>query len=136
MLSYAIYDPQLIEIIRAETEGAFDECGRASFHYLNESCPQLGAIWDETIRMTAYSASVRHITADTTISGKTLRKNDRVMIPYRQLHFNEEIFGKNIHQFDHERFLKNKTLQKSPSWRPFGGGITMCPGRYGMFNLL
>lgn len=131
MLAYIIYQPELIDIIRTETEAAFSHDGYVDFHYLNDSCPQFGAIWSETIRMTAYSASVRHLTEDTIIGGKTLRKSNRVMIPYRQLHFNEDVFGKDVNDFDPKRFLKDDSLQRSPSWRPFGGGITMCPGRFG-----
>lgn len=135
MLAYIIYHPELIDIVRAETELGFDDNGRIDFHYLNDSCPKLGAIWNETVRMTAYSASVRHLTDDTVIGGKTLRKHNRVMIPYRQLHFNEEVFGKDVNQFDPWRFLRDKALQRSPSWRPFGGGITMCPGRFGLSSI-
>lgn len=131
MISYIIFYPELIDIVRIETDRAFDNDGRVNFHYLNESCPRLSAIWNETIRLTTSSASVRHLSADTIIGGKILRKNNRVMIPYRQLHFNEEVFGKDVHRFDPDRFLKNEALQRSSSWRPFGGGITMCPGRFG-----
>lgn len=130
MISYIIFYPELIDIVRIETDRAFDNDGRVNFHYLNESCPRLSAIWNETIRLTTSSASVRHLSADTIIGGKILRKNNRVMIPYRQLHFNEEVFGKDVHRFDPDRFLKNEALQRSSSWRPFGGGITMCPGRF------
>lgn len=132
MIAYIIYHRKLIDVIRTETAPAFDECGQANFRWLNESYPQLEAIWNETIRVTAFSASVRHVTTDTIIGGKTLRTNDRLMIPYRQLHFDEEVFGHDVYQFRHERFLKNQTLHKSSSWRSYGGGVTMCPGRYGM----
>lgn len=87
-------------------------------------------MWNETIRMSAYSASVRFITEDTIIGGKVLRKGNRLMIPYRQLHFDQGIFGSTAESFDHERFLKNVNLTQSNNWRPFGGGNTMCPGRY------
>ncbi|KAL9128014.1 MAG: hypothetical protein Q9217_003208, partial [Psora testacea] len=128
MLAYIIHHPELIGIVRGETEPAFKDSTRPEFHFLNNACPQLAAIWNETIRMTAYSASVRHLTEDTVIGGKTLRKGNRVMIPYRQLHFNEEVFGKGIKLFDPERFIKDESLHRSTSWRPFGGGITQCPG--------
>ena len=131
MLAYIIYQPDLIDTIRTETAAAFDDSGRVDYHYLEDSSPRLGAVWYETIRMTAYSASVRYITKDTVIGGKILRKNNRVMVPYRQIHFDEEVFGKGVHKFDPERFIKDPALQKSSGRRPFGGGVTMCPGRYG-----
>jgi cytochrome P450 len=94
------------------------------------SCPLLDSLWNETIRMSAYSASVRFITRDTVIGGKILRKGNRLMIPYRQLHFDEEVFGRGIDQFRPERFDEKANLTRSDNWRPFGGGTTMCPGRY------
>ena len=33
-------------------------------------------------------------------------------------------------KFDSERFLRRKNLHKSPTYRPFGGGSTYCPGRF------
>ncbi|KAL8977952.1 MAG: hypothetical protein Q9205_006351 [Flavoplaca limonia] len=129
MLAYLTQNPRLLEHIRHETEPAFDN-GVLSVDYLKNSCPLLDAIWNETLRHSAYSASVRHITEDTIIGGKTLRKGNRLMIPYRQLHFDESVFGEDAHVFEPERFEKNPKLLRSASWRPFGGGITMCPGRH------
>ena len=131
MLAYLVSHPDLMDAVRSEMASAFDSPGCVNFHYLNDSCPQLGAIWNETLRMTASSTSVRYLIADTVIGGKTLRKNNRVMIPSRQLHFNEEVFGRDAHQFDPDRFIRNKALLKGSSWRPFGGGTTICPGRFG-----
>lgn len=54
----------------------------------------------------------------------------RVLAPYRQLHYNEDVFGKNAGEFDPERFLVNKDLIHHPSFRPFGGGANYCPGRF------
>ncbi|KAL9038663.1 MAG: hypothetical protein Q9180_002996 [Flavoplaca navasiana] len=129
MLAYLIQNPRLLEQIRLETKPAFNH-GVLSVDYLKNSCPLLDAIWNETLRHSAYSASVRHITEDTIIGGKTLRKGNRLMIPYRQLHFDESVFGEDAHVFEPARFEKNPKLLRSASWRPFGGGITMCPGRH------
>ncbi|KAM0247338.1 hypothetical protein ACHAQJ_009895 [Trichoderma viride] len=128
LLSYMLHTPSLVQVIRDETKGAFNENGKVNLEYLHHKCPQLDAMWNETIRMTAYAASVRFITEDTIIGGKILRKGNRLMIPYRQLHF--DIFGKTAGSFDHDRFLKNRNLTQNSNWRPFGGGNTMCPGKY------
>jgi cytochrome P450 len=89
----------------------------------------LNSIWDETIRLTAFAASVRFLTCDLEIGGKTLRKGNRLMIPQRQLHFSTEAFGQDASEFNFDRFLKEPGLRRHPSLRPFGGGATMCPGR-------
>jgi hypothetical protein len=130
LLSYMLQAPSLVQVIRDETRAAFSEDGKIDLEYLHRQCPQLDAMWNETIRMTAYSASVRFITEDTIIGGKILRKGNRLMIPYRQLHFDQGVFSKTAESFDHERFLKNVNLTQNSNWRPFGGGNTMCPGKY------
>lgn len=117
-------------MIRDETKAAFSKDGTFDLKYLHNQCPQLNAMWNETIRMSSYSASVRFITDDTIIGGKVLRRGNRLMIPFRQLHFDQGIFGKTADSFDHERFLNKANLTQSNNWRPFGGGNTMCPGRH------
>ncbi|KAL7938509.1 cytochrome P450 [Trichoderma chlorosporum] len=130
LVSYILHTPSLIQAIRDETKAAFNEDGKVNLEYLHNQCPQLNAVWNETIRMSSYAASVRFITEDTVIGGKILRKGNRLMIPFRQLHFDRDIFGETAALFDHERFLKKATLARSNNWRPFGGGSTMCPGRH------
>ena len=131
MLSYMLFHPELLDLIRKETKPAFvnGSC-TPDVAYLNNKCPLMNGIWNETLRLAAASSSVRYITEDTVVGGLNLRRGKRVMIPYRQLHFNEEIFGDQVTQFNARRFIDNPSLLRSPSWRPFGGGATMCPGRF------
>ncbi|KAI1418401.1 cytochrome P450 [Hypoxylon sp. FL1857] len=130
MLSYLLFDESLIETIRAETECALDGNDVNVAYLLDvQKCPQLNSIWDETIRLTAFAASVRFLTRDIELGGKVLRKGNRIIMPQRQLHFSERAFGENATQFEPDRFLKNPALRRNSSLRPFGGGATMCPGR-------
>ncbi|KAI1346051.1 cytochrome P450 [Xylaria sp. FL0043] len=130
ILSYLLFQPDLLDIIRKETAKAFcgDEVDVACL-IDTASCPRLNSVWDETTRLTAFAASVRFLTRDIELGGKTLRKGNRLMMPQRQLHFSQEAFGPDAHKFDPERFIKNPALIRHPSLRPFGGGATMCPGR-------
>ncbi|KAG7005468.1 hypothetical protein G7Y79_00019g046480 [Physcia stellaris] len=131
MLAYILHDPELHDTLIEEIQPAFaKDPTTPSAQYLLEKCTRLNAAWDETIRMSAFSASVRHVTEDTVIGGKLLRKGNRLMIPYRQLHFDASIFGPDIQRFKSERFLQDKTLTRGGSWRPYGGGTTQCPGRF------
>ena len=98
--------------------------------YIMNACPRLKGIWQETVRLTAFSSSIRYITEDTLIGGRILRKGNRVVIPYRQLHFDTGVFGPDVAEFQSERFIKQPSLTRHPSWRPFGGGSTQCPGRF------
>lgn len=95
-----------------------------------ERCPRLEAVFNEVVRLTSSSSSIRNVTSLTEIGGKLLHKGTKVLIPYRQLHLNEDIFGADLLHFNAERFFTNKELARSSSYRPFGGGVTYCPGRF------
>ena len=131
MLAYILHDPELYDALVQEIQPAFDNDAKTpNAQYLSERCTRMNAAWNETIRMSAFSASVRHVTEDTVIGGKLLRKGGRLMIPYRQLHFDESVFGSDVNSFKSDRFLKDEDLARGGSWRPFGGGTTQCPGRF------
>lgn len=130
ILSYLLFNPDLLTAVRAETVATVDGESLDVARMINsETCPLLNSIWDETIRLTAFAASVRFLTCDLEIGGKTLRKGNRLMIPQRQLHFSTEDFGQDASEFNPDRFLKQPGLRRHQSLRPFGGGATMCPGR-------
>lgn len=130
ILSYLIFDPTILELVRSETEPAFGGKGVDVVYLLDvQKCPRLNGIWEETIRLTAFAASVRFLTCDMELGGRTLRKGNRLMMPQRQLHFSKQAFGENAAMFDPDRFIKNPSLRRNTSLRPFGGGTTMCPGR-------
>jgi cytochrome P450 len=133
MLSFMLFNPHLFHIVRNETEYAVrgDE---VDLRYLKLQCPQLNAIWTETLRMSTPVASFRFIKEDTTVNRKTLRKGSVLMIPARRLHFDQDTFGADLDQFRHERFLAGKSVGQSRSMRPFGGGFNHCPGRFAAYR--
>ena len=87
-------------------------------------------MYNEVLRLTASSSSVRNVDATTELGGKLLRSGTKVLIPYRQLHFNRQVWGDDAADFEACRFLRNKEFARSPCFRPFGGGTTYCPGRF------
>lgn len=128
-------NPTYLEAFRTETDPAF--CGEklVDVGYIQDAkrCPQVDAIWHETLRLAGWAASVRSVAEDVVIGGKRMRKGNRVMVPHRLLHFDEDVFGENIDDWLPERWLETETgrkLPNSPSWRPFGGGKTKCSGRF------
>jgi cytochrome P450 len=95
-----------------------------------DRCPQLIALYQETLRVVTSSVSVRNIIACLELGGKLLQPGSRVLIPYRQILMDEEVFGPDAADFDATRFFKNPSLAKNLSFRPFGSGTTHCPGRF------
>ena len=130
LLCFLIERPHLMNMIREETAPAFESQGGMDFYYLANNCPQLIALFYESVRVTAGSQAVRQITNDTVVDGKLLRKGHRIIVPFRQLHIDEDAWGPNPQEFDEERFLRDERLSRSSNYRPWGGGSTVCPGKY------
>ena len=129
MLSYILFDPELLAALRAETSLAY-QGGSINLSHLMDGCPRLDAAFQETLRVVNGAfRSARKIVAPTPIGGKILRGGNTLLIPLRQLHYNEDVFGNPAH-FDPERFLKQQSLKNSSSFKPFGGGVNYCPGRF------
>jgi cytochrome P450 len=53
-----------------------------------------------------------------------------MQLPINALHYNAEVWGQKPDTFTPYRFVDNAKLAKSTSFRPWGGGQTICPGRF------
>jgi cytochrome P450 len=120
-----------MEAFRRETAPAFsgDDLVDPTYFLDPEKCPQVDHIWNEVLRVVGWACSVRLITQDTVIGGKLMRKGNRVMVPHRLLHFDERVFGEDPQAFRPDRW-NDPALAKSPCWKPFGAGKTLCSGRF------
>lgn len=128
-LAHLLRDPNLLATIRDETAPAIKPGKGVSIPYLIDSCPWLSALFNEVLRIYGDGSSIRLVTAPTSIGGKALPVGSRVVVPVQQLHFNRSIYGPDVNEFAPERFIRSKNLTHSSSYRPFGGGISYCPGR-------
>lgn len=98
--------------------------------HLVDHCPNLASFYDEVLRLSVDPIAVRVTTEEVTIGGKVLQPGRRILAPFRQMHFNPAVFGADANTLSPRRFADNPKLQRSTSWRPFGGGNTHCPGRF------
>ena len=129
IFAYLAHDQELLENIRAEVApGIINDEPNVS--YLVDNSPRLEAVWLEVLRLETSSSLMRHVTEATVIGGKVFERGNNVMVPYRLLHFEEDVWGRDALKFDPERFLKQKNLSRSTNFRPFGGGQNLCPGRF------
>ncbi|KAL8720305.1 MAG: hypothetical protein Q9225_002817 [Loekoesia sp. 1 TL-2023] len=128
-MAYLVHCPPLYQAIRNEIFSNFAE-GFAGFEHRIEHCSQMIALYNEMLRYTTASASIRSVAEPTDLGAFTLSAGSKLLIPYRQLHFDESHFGHDAAGFDADRFLRDNELSKHGAFRPFGGGTTYCAGRH------
>ncbi|KAJ4049234.1 hypothetical protein NW756_006460 [Fusarium oxysporum] len=130
LLARTLYTPNLKEDIKKEVAPAFMNGihHQPDVEYLKE-CPKLNATYYEAMRLHSGSSSFRRVAQDTTIAGFQLKAGNDVMMPYRQLHLNKKYWGENAEGFDIDKFVDNPKLHSARTYKPFGGGTTLCPGR-------
>ncbi|KAL8729917.1 MAG: hypothetical protein Q9181_004832 [Wetmoreana brouardii] len=130
MLAHIYHSESLLSTIKEETGRSMKDDGSVDVERLMKDSPKLDSLWLETLRLTDAASAARTVTEPTWIGDKLLKPGHKVMSPYRQIHFDEGIFGNAVDKFDPNRFLLDKTLARHPSYMPFGGGVTKCPGRF------
>ncbi|KAL8909703.1 MAG: hypothetical protein Q9207_000012 [Kuettlingeria erythrocarpa] len=128
MMAYILFNPALLNTLRAETKCAVSD--KIDANYLVNNCPHLEALYLEVMRIVNGALSARKIVADTPMGTKILRKGNTILIPFQQLHRDKNAFGPDPAAFEPERFLLDKSLRNSASYKPFGGGVNYCPGRF------
>lgn len=129
MLTYILFDPKLHAALREETSHAYKD-GEMDVPYLMAECPRLDAVYLEVLRIVNTALSARKIVAPTPLGDKVLRSGNTILIAFKQLHSNRAVYGADPMHFDPDRFLKDKHLKNSSSYKPFGGGVNYCPGRF------
>ncbi len=95
--------------------------------------PILRTVLFETLRHYASGTGTRVVVEDTILDGHYfLKKGSFVFMPNRIYHFNASVRGPSVDEFDGQQFIKAKA--SSGSFRAFGGGVNLCPGRFFITN--
>ncbi|KAF1925940.1 cytochrome P450 [Didymella exigua CBS 183.55] len=145
LLFHVLSDKDLTAVIREELELVTAETGVKSVKTVNlgrvkDNCHALVAVLNECLRYHSTVINTKQVQHDTTLDGHyLLKKNGIVMIPSQSIHHNKDIWGPSADTFDHNRFLSSgskKNLSSTSSFRPFGAGVTMCPGRHFSTNVI
>ena len=137
---YHIYsDSNLLRQLRAELVAAssisLNEEG-SQIHLVDVSalrvkCPLLISTFQEVLRIRSMNASVRVVTKDTLLDNQYLLKKDAVIhMPSNVIHSDSSVWGPTARDFEAHRFIKPEKKINSGSFRGFGGGTTLCPGRH------
>ncbi|CAG9990137.1 unnamed protein product, partial [Clonostachys byssicola] len=125
-IAHIVYDETLPRLIRAELLPVYRE-GRVVTACLDH-CPLLESLINEVLRLTVTTALLRDVTSPTTLRDVTIPSGSKV--PLSQLHRNQDVRGIEPLVLDSARFRDSPKLLNSKSFRPFGGGQTICPGRF------
>jgi cytochrome P450 len=118
-----------MESLRMETESMMHD-DTMNIQGIMNQCALLDSTYLEVLRLVNGAFSIRRVEQDVDISGKTLRAGNSVVVPFRELHYNQKVWGPLAGGFDPERFLKHEKLGHHSAYRPFGGGVSYCPGRH------
>ena len=128
-MCYILQTPGLVERIRAEIQPAFTN-GHADLPLL-EKCTLFASAWAESLRLVSSTFSVRIVEEETHgIGGYTLHKGAKIFCPTRPLHVSVDHWGEDAERYNPDRFIDRLQDAQSMKMRPFGGGPTLCPGRY------
>ncbi|KAK6344257.1 hypothetical protein TWF696_007899 [Orbilia brochopaga] len=145
LMGFALTTPGVLERMREElktckeapTPGsslpAFDVEKLSKLPYLN-------AVWQETLRLGTSSMSPRMVLEDTEINGYMFKKGGMIqgLNPLAQIE--EAYWGKDVNNFNPDRWLPypdedaaaaaRRIREHQAKLRPFGGGLSICPGRH------
>lgn len=111
-----LFDGALHQRIAVEIEPSFLPDGSLKLIYLLESCTLLNSVYEETLRIVNYPVGARTVMKSMHLHGQHLRPGRKLLMMYRQMHFNPDIFDPNATQFGLERFLRNPTFVEKPQF--------------------
>ncbi|KAI9755372.1 MAG: Serine/threonine-protein phosphatase pp1 [Chaenotheca gracillima] len=147
MIFFAFSQPELLADLRREAAEVVvtnvDENGapRRSIDVekIRSNCPLMVSMFQENLRVRATGASVRTVTEDTVINNQyLLKKGGLIQMPSQLPHSDPSLWGPSVTDFDPRRFLKGADAKPTTttdkkrhpqSFRAFGGGSSLCPGR-------
>jgi cytochrome P450 len=131
---------ELMSISREDTTSNSLPRRIVNLAHAKAQCPTLMAILHETLRYHSSVINIKQVQHETKLAGQYLMKKGAiVMIPGQSVHHDKEIWGAQADVFNHLRFLSSDTkkhLASTSAFRPFGAGVTMCPGRHFSTNVI
>lgn len=140
-MAHILSRPALADSLRKEIApamGSVEFCEKLSGKFLAdtvkdkllENCPMLNSVFNETLRVSSTGSSVRQTMRPVTLAGKSLPEGIKILLPVRQLLFSNEAFGATAREIDFTRFMNDKSLVRKSHFRTYGGGTSLCTGRF------
>jgi cytochrome P450 len=136
LLWHILSDPIVFKDCRQELfKGVQEREGICTIdvNYIKTSCPIFVSTFQEVFRFHGINNSIRMVLEDHMLDGQyLLKKGSTVMIPTPVQHSIEPVWGPDVAKFNHKRFVRAPGSKRpNPvAFRGFGGGTTLCPGRF------
>lgn len=136
-LAHLLADPVAHAALRAEVDAVLHAgagaCGREQLRRM----PLLDSAVSEALRLTSGALTIRAVRRDLVLrldSGAwSLREGDRVCLAPWVTHHDPELFPE-PDRYRHDRFLTARFTKRGKkvgyALMPYGGGVSMCPGRF------
>jgi len=137
-LAHVLADPGARDDLRAEIDpllaAADGVCGREALRQM----PRLDSAVSEALRLASNSLTIRLVRRTTVVqldSGGpwTLRQGDRVCMAPCVTHRDPRLYPE-PERYRHDRFIGAQFIKRGKkvgfALMPFGGGVSMCPGRF------
>ena len=128
MLAHILFDEQLRKAVKEEVNAAW-KSEHLDVKFLGANATVLNRTFHESLRLKAGAMMGRKVLTPTRIGNKMLKRGGTVLILSRQLHSNANVWGADHQHFAEARFAKDEGLLRHSSYRAFGGGVSLCPGR-------
>lgn len=137
LLVHVYSDSELLQDLRVELEATSVRAvpGQARRYLLvrtmRDQCNLLHSTFQELLRLHALGAGARFVREDILLDDQYLLKKGMVVqIPMAVMQSDISTWGEDANEFRPRRFLRNDLKRQSASYRPFGGGASLCPGRH------
>ncbi|KAL2290606.1 hypothetical protein FJTKL_15645 [Diaporthe vaccinii] len=137
MVYHIFSDPVVLNDCRKEVEQLVkvDKDGFSTIDLakVKSSCPILLSTWQEMLRYSHIGIAARVVMHDTMFADQyLLKKGATVMTVTPVQHTEASIWGPNVNDFDHRRFLREPGRKRTNpvAFRAFGGRTLLCPGRH------
>lgn len=141
MVYHIFSDPVVLKDCRKEVEQIVeverDGVSTVDLAKVKSSCPILLSTWQEMLRYSHIGIAARVVMEDTMFADQyLLKKGATVMTVAPVQHTEPSLWGRNVNDFDHRRFLREPGRKRTNpvAFRAFGGGTVLCPGRHFVSN--